>query len=160
MVEAAGNALLQASLTSMEEGWKPELIGRLRNDTLRQRRAWRPIGETQLRGRRIDSLDRSLRPVGDDPPGTVADTVGSCDVLLEESSEWTDARLPRVLARLKPDELQVAMVYVGDSALTWSAAARSCGLPDKFGDGVRRKLKYLGTELMARLAGPGLPLTA
>lgn len=161
MVEAAANALLQAPLTPTDPAPDGVLIRRLRIDTLRQRRAWRPIGETQVRGRRVDSLDRPLHLVGDAAPMTVGDTVGAEDVRSDAVVGWDDQRIARVLARLRPDELRVVLTYVrADTITTWSAAARACGLPDNFGERVRCKLKRLGKDVVARIAAQGLPRAA
>jgi hypothetical protein len=155
-VDAVGNALLQAPLDGADPGGDHAAFRRLGTDVRRQLRAWRFAGDTQLRGRRVDSLDRPLR-LGIDPGSalTVADTVAGGpgpDLLVGESSAagWNDPRLPRVLNGLRSDEMNVAMRKVTEG-LTWSAAAQACGRTAEFGERVRRRLKRLGADLTARI---------
>ncbi|MDG4794973.1 hypothetical protein [Micromonospora sp. WMMD1082] len=151
MVEAAGNALLQAPLDPYDPSPDSAIVKRLRSATLLQRRAWRPIGETWLRGRRVDSLDRPLRRCADDQVLTVADTVRVDDRHDVDLNGGQDQRIPRVLTQLRDDERDVAMAYAHDETATWAAAARACGRPEAFGERVRRKLLRLGKNLTVRL---------
>ncbi|WP_327034897.1 hypothetical protein [Micromonospora ureilytica] len=148
-IAATGNALLQAPLDGAHPDGDHAAVRRLRSGVRDQRRAWRLIGETELRGRKVDSLDRTLTNSGTDSPWTVADTVAG-GASVDTVDGWNDPRLHRVLARLKPDELQVTMSKVLDG-LTWSAAALACGKTVEFGERVRCKLKRLGAELTARI---------
>jgi hypothetical protein len=152
MVEAAGNALLQAPLDPYDPSPDSAVVKRLRSATFLQRRAWRPIGETWLRGRRVDYLERPLRLTADDHLLTVADTLRVDDQHDVDLDGWQDHRVPRVLTQLRDDERDVAMAYAHDSATTWAAAARACGQPEAFGERVRRKLLRLGENLAERLA--------
>ncbi|MFD6696073.1 hypothetical protein [Micromonospora aurantiaca (nom. illeg.)] len=156
MVEAAGNALLQAPLDPHDPSPDTDVVKRLRSATFRQRRAWRPIGETWLRGRRVDALDRPLRLVTDNEALTMADTVGAEDQYAADLDGWRDHRIARVLTQLRDDERDVAMMYAHDAITTWGDAARACGRPEVFGERVRRKLLRLGKRLTARLAAQGL----
>ncbi|MEV4708670.1 hypothetical protein [Actinoplanes sp. NPDC049316] len=155
MVEAAGNALLQAPLDPHDRSPDTDVVKRLRSATFRERRAWRPIGETWLRGRRVDALDRPLRVVTDNEALTVADTVGAEDQNAADLDGWRDHRIARVLTQLRDDERDVAMMYAHDAITTWGGAARACGQPEAFGERVRRKLLRLGNRLSARLAAQG-----
>ncbi|MEU7955553.1 hypothetical protein AB0B62_30625 [Micromonospora chalcea] len=152
MVEAAGNALLQAPLDPYDPSPDSAVVKRLRSATFLQRRAWRPIGETWLHGRRVDSLERPLRLGADEQMLTVADTLGIEDRHDIDLEGWQDRRVPRVLTQLHADERDVAMAYAHDPATTWATAARACGRPEAFGERVRRKLLRLGKNLAARLA--------
>jgi len=152
MVEAAGNALLQAPLDPLDPSPDSAVVKRLRSATMLQRRAWRPIRETCLRGRRIDSLERPLRLTADGQMLTVADTLGVDDRHDVDLDGWQDHRVPRVLAQLRDREREVAMAYAHDPAATWALAARACGQPEAFGERVRRKLLRLGKILAERLA--------
>jgi hypothetical protein len=156
MVEAAGNALLQAPLDPHDSSPDTDVVKRLRSATFRQRRAWRPIGETWLRGRRVDALDRPLRLVADNEALTVADTAGAEDRYAADLDGWHGHRIARVLTQLRDDERDVAMMYAHDAVITWGDAARACGRPEAFGERVRRKLLRLGKRLTARLAAQGL----
>ncbi|MFB6784384.1 hypothetical protein ACFCX0_45760 [Streptomyces sp. NPDC056352] len=53
---------------------------------------------------------------------------------------------------LKPDEQAVARAWAVSGAASWEEAAQSAGLPDAFGDRVRRKLKRLGERYEQRRA--------
>lgn len=108
MVEAAGNALLQAPLDPYDPSPDGAVVKRLRSATFLQRRAWRPIGETW---RRVDSLERPLRLTADDQVLTVADTLGVDDQRDVDLDGWQDHRVPRVLTQLSEDERDVAMAY-------------------------------------------------
>jgi len=159
IVEAAGNALLQAPLEPDDTAPERDVIQRLHSEIVRQRRAWRPIGETQLGGRRVDSLQRTLNPAADTTT-IVADTVAIEDLHTVHGG-WDDDRLTRVLNMLRPDERHVALAYAHDGGTTWSGAARACGLPDPFGERVRRKLLRLGRQLTSRItASPPRPRPA
>lgn len=147
-IAATGNALLQAPLDGAHPDGDHAVVRRLGADVRGQRRAWRLIGETQLCGHTVDSLDRPLTNTRVDSPWTVADTVDSARPDTDDG--WNDPRLPRVLARLHPDELRVTMSKAHDG-LTWSAAALACGKNAEFGERVRCKLKRLGAELTARI---------
>lgn len=149
-IAATGNALLEAPLDGLHPDGDHAVVRQLRTDVRNQRRAWRFIGETQLCGRLVDSLDRPLPQADADGPLTVADAVAS-GIQPDLADGWNDVRLPRILARLRPDERQVtlAQAYQG---LTWTAAAETCGMTAEFGERVRCKLKRLGADLTARIA--------
>jgi hypothetical protein len=149
-IAATGNAFLQAPLDGLHPDGDHAVVRQLRTDVRDQRRAWRFIGETRLCGRLVDSLDRPPAWADADGPLTVADAVaGGIPPDLVEG--WNDARLPRILARLRPDELQVTLAK-GHQGLTWTAAAEACGMTAEFGERVRCKLKRLGADLTARIA--------
>lgn len=149
-IAATDNALLQAPLDGLHPDGDHAVVRQLRTDVRDQRRAWRFIGETQLCGRLVDSLDRPLARADADGPLTVSDAVAG-GIQPDLAEGWNDARLPRIMARLRPDELQVtlAKAYQG---LTWTAAAEACGMTAEFGERVRCKLKRLGADLTARIA--------
>ncbi len=158
-IAATGNALLQAPLDGLHPDGDHAAVHQRRTDVRDQRRAWRLIGRTQLCGRLVDSLDRPLPRGNVDGPLTVADTFAG-GVRPDLVDGWNDTRLPRILARLRADELKVTMAkaYQG---LTWTAAAETCGMTAEFGERVRCKLKRLGAELTARIeAAKGYPQPA
>lgn len=148
-IAATGNALLQAPLDGLHPGGDHAAVRQLRTDVRNQRRVWRFIGETQLCGRLIDSLDRPLPWACADGPLTVGDTIAG-GVRPDLVDGWSDARLPRVLARLRPDELRVTLTKA-HQGLTWAAAAQACGMTESFGERVRCKLKRLAAELTTRI---------
>ena len=141
-IEAVSAALL-------EEGWETEPSNVLKRIPIladRQRRALRPVWETQLAERKIGML---TQPIG--PNGL---TLG--DLAIEEHSAEDIAlkgalhpAIETVMDQLKPDELEVAQVYMlGD--VDWLEAAQEAGHPGEFGRRVNRKLKRLGNQYTAR----------
>jgi hypothetical protein len=153
-IDATGNALLQALLDGVHPEGDHAAVRCLRADTRDQRRAWRDLGETRLRGARIASLDRPLRPDGPELL-TLLDTIGSCDEIGAEADGWDDERIGRVLGALRADERRVTVALGQRYADTWEQAAVLCGLPGTFGERVRRKLKREGAKLTGRLAAVG-----
>jgi hypothetical protein len=156
-IDAAGNALLQAPLDGAHPDGDHAAVHRLPSDVRDQRRWWRDLAETRLRSARIGSLDRPLRSDGADPL-TLLDTLGACDELGGLAGGW-DERIDRVLRMLRPDERRVALTLGLRYADTWEHAALLCGLPARFGERVRRKLKREGAMLQERLAAAAEPVT-
>lgn len=156
LVEATSNALLFASLDDLDPSDESLNTDELRKDVVRRHRTSRPIGETQLCGLLVDYLQR---PVGVTQPGVVGCSVGDNvagpwsieDVVLDRVGGWHDPRVGRVLCQLQPEELRVAIAY-GDGR-TWAEAALSCGMPEQYGERVRRKLRRLGAQLLDRGGG-------
>lgn len=154
LVEATANALLFAQLDNIEPSDGSALTDELKKDVCRRHNSWRPIGETQLCGLTVDYLARTI---GSAPPGANVRTVGDNvvdpqnleDVALGRIGEWDDPRVGRVLTQLKPEELRVAIAYGGGG--TWTEAALSCGLPEEYGEHVRRKLRRLGQQFVNRI---------
>jgi hypothetical protein len=78
LVNATANALLFASLDHPDADTDPDamanldepvLLGQLRKEAIQQHRAHRFLGETQLRGKPVDYLDRQISPPGAEPSG-------------------------------------------------------------------------------------------
>ncbi|GIM97157.1 hypothetical protein [Paractinoplanes toevensis] len=156
-IDAVGNALLHAPLDGAHPGGDHAAVRRLPRDVRDQRRWWRDLSESRLRSARIGSLDRPLRSGGADPL-TLLDTLGACDALGGLAGGW-DERIDRVLRMLRPDERRVALTLGLRYADTWEHAALLCGLPARFGERVRRKLKREGAMLQERAASAVEPVT-
>lgn len=116
-----------------------------------QRRCWRPLGLTRLRGARVASLDRPVRSA-DGGLLPLVDTLGTEADLETMMFGCGEERVTRVLEMLRPEERRVALAFAGGYAGTWERAAVRCGMPAGFGERVRRKLKRKGDELTARRA--------
>jgi hypothetical protein len=115
----------------------------------------RPIGETQLAGRRLDYLQRQFSAPSCGAV-CVQDTVSGAPsaeaVVLAESHEWNDPRTAMILDQLKSEEHPVAVAYAHDPAASWLQAALSCDLPAAYGEKVRTKLKRLGKQFLERMS--------
>lgn len=156
MVDAAANALLHEDL-DLDVEPQSQLVKRLRLTTLKQRRGWRPIEETQLRGTNVEALDRRLHLGDGGGRLTLADTLAHHDTVDPRVDGWADQRVARILARLHADERRVALAYAASGTrVTWPEAAQLCDLPETFGERVRRKLLRLGERFRAAGGGPRL----
>ncbi|GDY33220.1 hypothetical protein [Gandjariella thermophila] len=161
LVNATANALLFASLDDPDPDPDDRdtlggrgLLDRLRNETILQHRALRLLGETQLCGKPVDYLDRQIQsPVTDDDSPQLRDHIADPqkveDIVCLGIGRWSDDRVARVLGKLKEDEYRVAVVWA-EQGCTWAQAAEMCGLPEKYGVRVRRRLRRLGKELLDR----------
>ncbi|WIX91359.1 hypothetical protein [Amycolatopsis sp. DG1A-15b] len=69
------------------------------------------------------------------------------DIAVERRREAFDDRVHRVLAQLRPDELQVARAWARDDSLTWFEAAAACGRAAAFGTRVQSGLAALPIAL-------------
>ncbi|MFJ7912708.1 hypothetical protein [Kitasatospora sp. NPDC096204] len=117
-----------------------EIADLLRHAAHVEHRRLQPLWERKTRGRRTALLSQ---PIG---TGLVV-----ADLLADHRSpelealkdELTDSRLAAVLRLLADDEAATAYHWA-DGSDSWAHAAREAGLPDSYGDRVRRKLKRLG----------------
>lgn len=155
MVDATSMALLHADLDGFDPDDGEQFVVHLRNEVEHQHRLCRPIGETQLCGRLVDSLDRLLAPSGHQESAlAVGDALAVQDpteAFIAHSREWWyDDRIRRVLDLLTPDERQVTLAYAG-GGLSWAEAALGCDLPKEFGEHVRRKVRNRGALLQGRI---------
>jgi hypothetical protein len=128
MIDAAGAALLHADLDGFDPDDDDQTRQQLRTATKKQHNPWRPIGETQLAGRRLDYLQRELTVQGCGAicvQDTVSGALSAEAAVLAESCEWNDPRLGRILTQLTPEEREVALAYAHEPAATWPQAALS-----------------------------------
>jgi hypothetical protein len=115
------------------------LIKALAVDKNRTRR-YRFIGETQIKGQRIQSLDRSVHlPSGGETPlaETVADPYG--DPALVADLGWDDPLIAKVLAHLGPVERKIFLAH--GQVNTWGDAAALAGRSEAEGESTRRKVR-------------------
>ncbi|QKV74094.1 hypothetical protein [Amycolatopsis sp. Hca4] len=157
-IEHVGEAILFADLD--DEHDNATVKHQLQEDAKTQMTRTRLLTEAPFRGQRVGSLDQV--PRHDALQGAL---VGSSmpqrpDVEVERRLEAFDDRVHRVLAQLRPDELQVAQAWARDDTLTWLEAAASCGRAAAFGTRVQRKLRRLGEQLLARTASRSQPALA
>jgi hypothetical protein len=140
LVDAASAVLLDESAWMPAEdaavGYDPRQ--RLRALTITAHRNHRLIGNTQLCGRRVWSLDEPV-PIGSgDVKVPRVELVPSpplpCD-------EITDPRLIRLLGELSERERRILWAWLNEGS--WYAAAESCGATRAEANNVRRKVNRL-----------------
>ncbi|WIN00042.1 hypothetical protein ACTOB_003718 [Actinoplanes oblitus] len=153
-VEAAKEALLEdAWLKAEPKDVKKVLLKRIRD----LHRNHRMVSDTELRHRRVVSLNAPLSPADSDSDmvltlvEALADPDSVEDFVLN-LPEFRDPRIDRVLNKLKPGEREVADLYAGHDDMTWDLAAAAAGQPPAFGERVRRKLIRLGDQFDSRQA--------
>ncbi len=152
MVEATIDALL-------EDDWIPydddamdlEIIPHLRQQAGRYTRRHKMIGQTQIVGRSVDSLDQ-LVPAG--PSGervslvTLTADPSTVDVDVDVDSPQR-RRAQRALSQFKPEEQQVLLAW--EPGMTWQEAAAAAGLTAEVAERVRRKRKRVAQEAARRI---------
>ncbi|MGI5456409.1 hypothetical protein ACQEWB_25230 [Streptomyces sp. CA-249302] len=146
--DAVEMALLGEWVKSLGRGTlrDPAVVDLLKSHTQIEHRHLQPLWERKVNGRRTSLLSR---PVGGDL--TVR------DLLVEHRTPETEvlhneheSRVNTVLHGLAPDEAIVATRWAEAPDLSWQQAALSEQFPETFGERVRRKLKRLGKEYIAR----------
>jgi len=144
VLEAVAAALLE--WIADPEG---DVIGQIKTLYKRHRRGHRGIGETQLRGRRIDSLNREVVL----PSGLVVELGQQvpASAAIDPSPGFGDPRILRLFAALTAieREIVIARYSTADCGMTWVMAAEECGQPATVGESVRRKVKRLSQRIMA-----------
>ncbi|MBE1548971.1 hypothetical protein GGC64_002995 [Mycobacterium sp. OAS707] len=144
LVDAASSVLLE------EAAWLPigleadeKLCPRIRKLTIDEHRNFRFIGDTQLIGRRVDALDRTVS-ITDEPDATLTlvDVVPASPPL-PNMDDISDPRLLWIIDRLDERERRILRMKAEEKR-TWADAAVSCGLAPADGENLRRKLKRLG----------------
>ncbi|MEV5981997.1 hypothetical protein [Streptomyces sp. NPDC052114] len=107
---------------------------------------WKPLWERMQNRQYVELLSRPLVP-GRTDLGTLADTLtvpSTEDLVLGREIE--DPRLRWILRQLAADSARdhaVARVFAENPRLNWKDAASAAGLPEAYGERVRRKLKRL-----------------
>ncbi len=159
--QRASEPMLEATIDALlEDDWVPvdddlgdvEVIDHLRSRTTdRYTRRHKPIGSTQIVGRRVDSLDR-LVPLGssDERVPLVAVTADPSSRAGQDLAPAAEQRALRALAQFKPDEQKVLLSW--EPGLTWPEAAAVAGLSPEVAGRVRRKRKRVVAEMSRRAA--------
>lgn len=158
VVEATITALLEPDWISDDDLVLVEpdaVIEHLRSKTTdAYTRAHKWIGQTQIAGRFVTSLDRPVRAASGDLV-LLSDAVASRYTVEEQSHADVveDPRLRRALALLDPDERKVVLAW--HEGITWAEAATEAGFPEAFGETVRRKRARVRAEVRRRLGSTG-----
>ncbi|WP_154677653.1 hypothetical protein [Mycolicibacter icosiumassiliensis] len=144
LVDAASAVLLE------EAAWLPgelevdeDVCPRIRQLTIREHRNFRLIGETELCGRSVDSLDRKVKLSQDEPLGVSLVDVVPAPPLPAGVDDLSDPRLVWLISRLTERERKILRMKAQEGR-TWADAAVSCGEAPKAGEDLRRKVKRLG----------------
>ncbi|MGW0188193.1 hypothetical protein ACWDV7_20810 [Streptomyces sp. NPDC003362] len=121
-----------------------------------EHRALQPLWERRVRGKRTVLLGQ---PLGADL--TVEDLLAERHTSEEAAlaEELADSRLLAVLRGMAPDEAALARAWAAGGE-SWAQAALDAGLPETYGERVRRKLKRLGSRYAARAAATGTEAVA
>ncbi len=125
----------------------PELLAVLHAYTAAEHRRWTPLWERRTGGggktpsRRVLLTGTAIGEDGLTVQDLLADLLTAEDRALQH--RIGDARIHAVLRGLKPDEAAVAARWAR-SGDTWGQAAAGGGLPESYGERVRRKLHRLG----------------
>lgn len=144
LVDAASAVLLE------EAAWLPgelevdeDVCPRIRQLTIREHRNFRLIGETELCGRSVESLDRKVKLSQDESSGVSLVDVVPAPPLPAGVDDISDPRLVWLISRLTERERKILRMKAQEGR-TWADAAVSCGEAPKAGEDLRRKVKRLG----------------
>jgi hypothetical protein len=143
LVDAAAAVLLE------EAAWLPaglagddKLCPLIKKLTVREHRNFRPLGDTELRGRSVDSLDREVMISRDEAVRVPLVEVVPAPPPPPSEDDISDPRLVWILDRLTERERQIVRMKAKEGR-TWPDAAVSCGATLKDGENLRRKVKRL-----------------
>lgn len=152
LVDAASAVLLE------EDAWLPaglagddKLCPLIKKLTVRQHRNFRPLGDTQLCGRSVDSLDRKVKISRDEAVRVPLVELVPAPPPPPSEDDISDPRLVWIMDRLTEREQQIVRMKAKEGR-TWPDAAVSCGATVKDGQNLRRKVKRLGKAADAAVA--------
>jgi len=115
----------------------------------RYRRSHRPVWETQIGGRSVDSANRMIRQ----PSGDVLEVVNLEPAPEPGANEWQLSHPVAKLAfaKFSPDEQRVVQAKFSspEPGMTWEMAADDCGFPPAMGEKVRRKFNRVRPQVLA-----------
>lgn len=150
MVEATIDALLEDDWVPYDDdAVDPEVIEHLQRRAGRYTRRHKMIGQTQIVGRSVDSLDR-LVPVGrsGERVSLVTLTADPSTAIVVVDVDSLERRAQRALGQFKPEEQQVLLAW--EPGMTWQEAAAAAGLTPEVAERVRRKRKRVAQEAARR----------
>jgi len=155
MPQTRVEATMMALLDDQWPGYGADFREQMRMRVNRHHEVQRPIGDRQINGRRIVSLDAPIRSTPVSALVTLLDVTAGPDAVepavMARLGGWSDPRIQRVLDHLGEQERAVVAAYArGGDDTTWAAAAAETGADKDFGERVRRALKRHGTVLTAR----------
>jgi hypothetical protein len=107
----------------------------------REVRNHKPLGRTEIAGRKLDSLDRPIVLPGGTKVALEEVVPGRTDGQYFDF----DSRLQQLLKRLTPDELRIVCAYSEDLG-SWGDAALAVGASPEAGEAVRKKCKRFAAD--------------
>lgn len=154
-----------ASAVLLEEGaWLPaglagddKLCPLIKKLTVREHRNFRLIGDTQLVGRPVDSLDRKVRISEDEAVRVPLVEVVPAPPPPARDEDISDPRLVRIIGKLNERERKILRMKALEGR-TWGDAAVSSGATLAEGESLRRKVKRLSKT--AQTAAPAVTVRA
>ncbi|MCA1674612.1 MAG: hypothetical protein LC799_21285, partial [Actinobacteria bacterium] len=105
----------------------------------REARNHKFLGDTQIAGRTLDSLDRTIVL-----PGGASVMLGEV-VPAQPGGHRFDGRLEQLMERLNPDERRILLAFSEDNGC-WGDAALAAGATREAGEAVRKKCKRLAAH--------------
>jgi hypothetical protein len=162
-VEAGTLALLEMDPTAYADDPLELLEEIQRRANEEYRTGWVPIGDTQLKGRKVISVEQLpgiAGAVGVPPEEFLPGQRSTEDRAMIRLNQIESARLAVLLGSLSPDEGRVLHAYRLDRCKSWAAAALACGLPEGKGENVRAKVRLLAKALTDIPSGPTSPFLA
>lgn len=152
LVDAASAVLLE------EAAWLPvglagddKVCPLIKKLTIREHRNFRPIGETELCGRSVDSLDREVMISRDEVVSVPLVEVVPAPSPAAGVDDISDPRLVRIIDKLTEREKTILRVR-GEKARNWPDAAVMCGATRAEVENLRRKIKRLSKAVDGTVA--------
>lgn len=159
LVDAASAVLLE------EAAWLPaglagddKVVPLIKKLTVREHRNFRLLGDTQLAGWPVDSLDRKVKLSRDEHVAAPLVDMVPAPPPPPGEDDISDPRLLQIMDKLTERERKILWMKAEEER-TWADAAVSSGATLKDGDNLRRKVKRLsktaaaGAAVEARAAG-------
>jgi hypothetical protein len=136
-----------------EAAWLPAGLGGddkvcplIKKLTVREHRNFRLLGDTQLCGRAMDSLDREVMISRDEAVRVPLVEVVPAPPPPPSEDDISDPRLVSIIDRLTERERKILRMKAKEGR-TWPDAAVSCGATLKEGENLRRKVKRLSKTI-------------
>lgn len=152
LVDAASAVLLE------EAAWLPaglagddKVVPLIKKLTVREHRNFRLLGDTQLGGRPVDSLDRKIAVSRDEAVRVPLVEVVPAPPPPPAEDDISDPRLLQIMDKLTEREREILWTKA-EEGRTWVDAAVSSGATLKDGDNLRRKVKRLSKTAAASAA--------
>lgn len=156
------DVLVQARVEDFDADTAFDLLEEVEQEVNRYfQRCWRPLGDTELAGRPVASVEHLPMRAG--APGVPAEeflptSPSTEDRALFVLNQVQDDRLETIMGSLSPTECQVVWAW-SMTQTSWQDAALVCGLPVSEGERVRAKLARRTKQITAISVGPTSPFS-
>jgi hypothetical protein len=152
LVDAASAVLLE------DAAWLPaglagddKVIPLIKKLTIREHRNFRPIGETELCGRSVDSLDREVMISRDEAVSVPLVELVPAPPPAPDVDDISDRRLVWIMDKLSDREKAILRVRA-EKARNWPDTAAVCGATRAEVENLRRKVKRLSATAESAVA--------